>query len=214
MLKAYRTVAGEGAAEFIIEKSRFIGYAAPADNEEAALAFIQTIKKKHRDATHNVPAYVIGEHNELQRFSDDGEPSGTAGIPMLEVLKKEDVRDTVLVVTRYFGGIKLGGGGLVRAYTKAAKLALEAATIVRRTLHQLVEVRVAYPLLGLVQNELRSLGYSIKDILYTEEVALLVWVPIEEVEHFGQACIEWTNSRCQLDYLEKAYLERVESEEF
>ena len=132
MLTQYRTVGKSGEAELVIEKSQFISYAAPAATEEEALEFIQAIKKKHRDATHNVPAYVIGENNDIQRFSDDGEPSGTAGVPMLEVLKKEDLRDTVLVVTRYFGGIKLGTGGLVRAYTKAAKLALEAAGIVTR----------------------------------------------------------------------------------
>lgn len=100
MLAQYRTVGKSGEAELVIEKSQFIGYAAPAVTEEEALEFIQAIKKKHRDATHNVPAYVIGENNDIQRFSDDGEPSGTAGVPMLEVLKKEDLRDTVLVVTR------------------------------------------------------------------------------------------------------------------
>ena len=165
MVESYRTVGQVGEAEIIIEKSLFIGYAAPAGTEEEALEFIQTIKKKHRDATHNVPAYVIGENNAVQRFSDDGEPSGTAGVPMLEVLKKEDLRDTVLVVTRYFGGIKLGAGGLVRAYTKAAKAALEAAGIVTRVLHQVVQVSIDYTLLGLILNQLRAGGYAIKDTL-------------------------------------------------
>ena len=165
MVESYRTVGQVGEAEIIIEKSQFIGYAAPAGTEEEALEFIQTIKKKHRDATHNVPAYVIGENNAVQRFSDDGEPSGTAGVPMLEVLKNEDLRDTVLVVTRYFGGIKLGAGGLVRAYTKAAKAALEAAGIVTRVLHQVVQVSIDYTLLGLILNQLRAGGYAIKDTL-------------------------------------------------
>ena len=204
----YRTVAGGGEAELVIEKSQFIGYAAPADTEEAALEFIQTIRKKHRDATHNVPAYVLGENNVIQRFSDDGEPSGTAGVPMLEVLKKEDVRDVVLVVTRYFGGIKLGTGGLVRAYTKAAKLALDAAGIVTRQLHQVVRVEIDYTLLGLLQNQLRALEYALKDTLYTEVVTLLVWVPAEAVTDFCAQCIEWTSGRCAVEPQELAYLEK------
>ena len=208
MLDSYRTVGQMGEAEIIIEKSRFIGYAAPAVTEEEALEFIQTIKRKHRDATHNVPAYVIGENNAVQRFSDDGEPSGTAGVPMLEVLKKEELRDTVLVVTRYFGGIKLGTGGLVRAYTKAAKMALEAAGIVTRVLHQAVQVSVDYTLLGLLQNQLRIGNYGIKDIFYTDVVTILVWVPAPESKDFCAACIEWTNGRCTLQLKELAYLEK------
>ncbi len=208
MVESYRTVGQVGEAEIIIEKSQFIGYAAPAGTEEEALEFIQTIKKKHRDATHNVPAYVIGENNAVQRFSDDGEPSGTAGVPMLEVLKKEDLRDTVLVVTRYFGGIKLGAGGLVRAYTKAAKAALEAAGIVTRVLHQVVQVSIDYTLLGLILNQLRAGGYAIKDTLYTDVVTLLVWVPAPEAKDFCAACVEWTNSRCTLELKELAYLEK------
>ena len=146
MLKTYRTVEQLGQDEVVIEKSTFIGYARPVENEEAALAFIQEIKKKHRDATHNVPAYVLGEHNEVQRCNDDGEPSGTAGVPVLEVLKKENVRNVAIVVTRYFGGIKLGTGGLVRAYTKGAKVALESAKIITRVLYQTVIISVDYTL--------------------------------------------------------------------
>ena len=212
MLTQYRTVGKSGEAELVIEKSQFIGYAAPAATEEEALEFIQAIKKKHRDATHNVPAYVIGENNDIQRFSDDGEPSGTAGVPMLEVLKKEDLRDTVLVVTRYFGGIKLGTGGLVRAYTKAAKLALEAAGIVTCELHQIVQVEIDYTLLGFMQNQLRAQELALKDTLYTDVVALLVWVPVEKVEDFCAQCVEWTNGRCTIERQELAYLERSAQE--
>ena len=151
MLTEYRTITNFGQDEIIIEKSTFIGYAKPVTNEEEALAFIQEIKKKHRDATHNVPAYVLGENNEIQRCNDDGEPSGTAGVPVLEVLKKEDVRNVAVVVTRYFGGIKLGTGGLVRAYTKGAKIALEAAGIVRQVLYQVMSLSIEYTLLGSVR---------------------------------------------------------------
>lgn len=198
MLKTYRTVEQLGQAEIVIEKSTFIGYAKPVSNEEEALAFIQEIKKKHRDATHNVPAYVLGEHNEIQRCNDDGEPSGTAGVPVLEVLKKEDVRDVAVVVTRYFGGIKLGTGGLVRAYTRGAKIALEAAKIITKVLYQVIVVTVDYTMLGALQNQLRLNQYDTKDIVYDELVHLYVWVEQDDVTNFKAQIIEWTNGRAVL----------------
>ena len=198
MLKTYRTVEQLGQAEIVIEKSTFIGYAKPVNNEEEALAFIQEIKKKHRDATHNVPAYVLGEHNEIQRCNDDGEPSGTAGVPVLEVLKKEDVRDVAVVVTRYFGGIKLGAGGLVRAYTRGAKIALEAAKIITKVLYQVIIVTVDYTMLGALQNQLRLNQYDTKDIVYDELVHLHVWVEQDDVANLKAQIIEWTNGRAVL----------------
>ena len=198
MLKTYRTVEQLGQDEVVIEKSTFIGYAKPVENEEAALAFIQEIKKKHRDATHNVPAYVLGEHNEVQRCNDDGEPSGTAGVPVWEVLKKENVRNVAIVVTRYFGGIKLGTGGLVRAYTKGAKIALESAKIITRVLYQTVIVSVDYTLLGSLQNQLKLKQYGIQDIVYEDVVHLHVWVEEEDVPNFKAQVIEWTNGRAAI----------------
>ena len=198
MLKTYRTVEQLGQDEVVIEKSTFIGYAKPVENEEAALAFIQEIKKKRRDATHNVPAYVLGEHNEVQRCNDDGEPSGTAGVPVLEVLKKENVRNVAIVVTRYFGGIKLGTGGLVRAYTKGAKIALESAKIITRVLYQTVIVSVDYTLLGSLQNQLKLKQYGIQDIVYEDVVHLHVWVEEEDVPNFKAQVIEWTNGRAAI----------------
>ena len=198
MLKTYRTVEQLGQDEVVIEKSTFIGYAKPVENEEAALAFIQEIKKKHRDATHNVPAYVLGEHNEVQRCNDDGEPSGTAGVPVLEVLKKENVRNVAIVVTRYFGGIKLGTGGLVRAYTKGAKVALESAKIITRVLYQTVIVSVDYTLLGSLQNQLKLKQYGIRDVVYEDVVHLHVWVEEEDVPNFKAQVIEWTNGRAAI----------------
>lgn len=205
MLKTYRTVEQQGQDEIVIEKSTFIGYARPVENEEEALAFIQEIKKKHRDATHNVPAYVLGEHNEVQRCNDDGEPSGTAGVPVLEVLKKEDVRNVAVVVTRYFGGIKLGTGGLVRAYTKGAKIALESAKIITRVLYQTVIVSVDYTLLGSLQNQLRMKQYDTKDIVYEDVVHLHVWVEEEDVSNFKAQVIEWTNGRTTITDGELCY---------
>jgi uncharacterized YigZ family protein len=205
MLKTYRTVEQFGQDEIIIEKSTFIGYAKPVTSEEEALAFIQEIKKKHRDATHNVPAYVLGEHNDIQRCNDDGEPSGTAGVPVLEVLKKEDVRDVAVVVTRYFGGIKLGTGGLVRAYTKGAKIALEAARIITKVLYQVVIVSVDYTMLGTLQNQLRLKQYDTKDIVYDEMVHLHVWVELEDVADFKALIVEWTNARALIEDGEISY---------
>ena len=128
-MKLFDTVCGEGSAEQIIEKSRFIAYVAPAESREEADAFIAGIRKKHRDATHNVPAMVIGDQFQLQWGSDDGEPQGTSGAPIVQMLVNEGITNTVIVVTRYFGGIKLGTGGLVRAYTSSAKLGLKAAGV-------------------------------------------------------------------------------------
>ncbi len=130
----YLTVKGYGENEIVIQKSRFIAYVDRAETEEEAQEFIQKIKKMHWNATHNCSAYVVGENNQFQKANDDGEPSGTAGVPMLEVLRKRNVQDTVVVVTRYFGGIKLGAGGLIRAYSKATSEGLNATGIVHRKL--------------------------------------------------------------------------------
>src|SRR5699024_10060695 len=120
--------------EQIIQKSRFIGYVKRVETEENALAFIDEIKKKHHDATHNCSAYLIGEHDQIQKANDDGEPTGTAGVPILEVLKKKKLKDTAVVVTRYFGGVKLGAGGLIRAYGSTTSKAINATGIVVREL--------------------------------------------------------------------------------
>src|SRR6478609_1018641 len=132
MLSTYFTVKKEGNDEQMIRKSRFIGYVKRVETEEAAVNFIQEIKKKHHDATHNCSAYIIGEHDQIQKANDDGEPSGTAGVPMLEVLKKQKLKDTAVVVTRYFGGIKLGSGGLIRAYGRATSEGISATGTVER----------------------------------------------------------------------------------
>ncbi len=115
-IPSYFTVKQRGEHEIVIQKSRFIAHFARVETEEEAQDFIQEIKKQHWSATHNCSAYLIGEQDQIQKANDDGEPSGTAGVPMLEVLKKRELKDTVVVVTRYFGGIKLGAGGLIRAY--------------------------------------------------------------------------------------------------
>ena len=172
----YKTLHKFGVDEYIVEKSTFIGYAKPIKTEEEAIEFINEIKKKHKDATHNVWAYTIGENMNIQRYSDDGEPQGTAGIPTLEVIKKEDLRDVVVVVTRYFGGIKLGAGGLVRAYTKGAKVGIEAGIVIEKVKYSEVKIKIEYTQLGRIQNEIMNLGFKVKDTIYSEDVELIVYV--------------------------------------
>ena len=148
----YRAVYEGGQGEIVEKKSRFIATVLPIETEEEALEFIAKMKKKYWDARHNCYAYVIGERQELQRCSDDGEPNGTAGRPMLDVLLHEDIHNTVVVVTRYFGGVLLGTGGLVRAYTKSTQLALENAGINEVNRYAVVLITCPYSLLGTVQN--------------------------------------------------------------
>ncbi|AIQ72826.1 YigZ family protein [Paenibacillus odorifer] len=173
MLEQYQTVRSSGSKEVVIRKSRFIGHVMPVENEEEALLFIEDIKKKHWNATHNCSAYVIGERDEIQRQSDDGEPSGTAGKPILEVIRNQGVKNVAIVVTRYFGGIMLGAGGLIRAYTDGAVLALEAGEVITRVLRREVFVEIEYTWLGKVENELRGRGIQTGETLFTDKVTLL-----------------------------------------
>ena len=195
MRKDYLTVKGFGESEIIIQKSRFLTYINRVESEQQAQAFIEEIKAKHKSANHNCSAYLIGEHDSIQKANDDGEPSGTAGFPMLEVLKKQGLKDTVVVVTRYFGGIKLGGGGLIRAYGKATTEGLMAAQIVERRLHHLMKVSVDYTWLGKVENEIRNSAYPLDRIDYAEAVELFLYVPINMEETFNDWIAEMTNGQ-------------------
>ncbi|WP_026679197.1 YigZ family protein [Fictibacillus gelatini] len=209
MLSNYFTIKTTGEHELIIDKSRFIAHIARAETEEEAIQFIQSIKKKHYNATHNCSAYLIGEQDQIQKANDDGEPSGTAGVPMLEVLKKRKLKDVVVVVTRYFGGIKLGAGGLIRAYGKSVSEALNAVGVVERKLMQVVHTKIEYPLLGKVENEFRSSHYPIKDIHYLEHVEFESYVPIDEVDHFKEWVTDLTNAQAEVDLGEQEYLESL-----
>ncbi|HZG59661.1 MAG TPA: YigZ family protein [Anoxybacillus sp.] len=208
MLEKYYTVKGYGENEIVIEKSRFICYVQRATTEEEAVQFIQEIKKKHWDATHNCSAYLIGEHDQIQKANDDGEPSGTAGVPMLEVLKKKGLKDTVVVVTRYFGGIKLGAGGLVRAYSKSVSEGLKAAGIVERRLMRVMHTKIDYTWLGKVENELRSSIYEIKDIHYLENVEIEVFVEEGQKQAFLEWMTELTNGKAYIFEGITTYLEK------
>ncbi|WKA53773.1 YigZ family protein [Planococcus shixiaomingii] len=207
MRENYKTVGEFADAEIVIQKSRFIGHAARAETEKEALDFIASIKSIHRSATHNCSAYLIGEHDSVQKANDDGEPSGTAGIPILEVLKKQGLKDVVVVITRYYGGIKLGGGGLIRAYGKATTTALDAAGIVERKLHHLMKISVDYTWLGKVENEVRQSEYLLKEIQYTEGVDLYVHVPAENEGNFIEWMKEITNGQGEISCFEKEFLE-------
>lgn len=195
MRNNYFTVKGYGDSELIISKSRFITYIERAETEEEALLFIDKIKKMHANATHNCSCYMIGEHDQIQKANDDGEPSGTAGFPMLEVLKKQGLKDTVVVVTRYFGGIKLGGGGLIRAYGKATTEGLTAAQVVERKLHYSMTVTIDYGWLGKVENEIRDSHYRLQTINYAENVEIIVSVLKEEEMKFIEWMTELTNGQ-------------------
>jgi len=169
-MKLYSTVLGEGQAEQYIEKSRFITYVKPVETKEEADEFIAAIKKKHKDATHNVPAMVLGDKFQIQWGSDDGEPQGTSGAPIVQMLVNEGITNVVLVVTRYFGGIKLGTGGLVRAYTSSAKLGLEAAGIGDVKEMQVLTYKVDYSVFNKIQNLYFTFDVKIANIVYADAV--------------------------------------------
>ena len=170
MTAPYKTLRRAASDEFIIHKSRFIGYASPAQTEEEALAFLQSIRMKHKDATHNCYAYVIGRNAGVMRYSDDGEPGGTAGLPMMEVLKAQGVVNCCVVVTRYFGGVLLGAGGLVRAYTQGCAVGLKAAQVVTMEPSRRYLCEVGYPLWDKVQHTLRALPVQLLGSEFTTAV--------------------------------------------
>ena len=181
-IDSYITVREEASDEVVIMKSRFIGYAAPCETEENALAFLRRIKEKHRDARHHCYAYVIGLNAGVMRYSDDGEPGGTAGLPMMDVLKNAGAVNCCVVVVRYFGGVLLGTGGLVRAYTLGCKIALEAAGLVRMELSDVLRCRISYPLWNSVQYAVQKLPVQLGDTVYAEDVAFVLIVRKKDSE--------------------------------
>ncbi|MFT8323027.1 MAG: YigZ family protein [Bacillus sp. (in: firmicutes)] len=209
MLPCYHTVQGYGEHELIIQKSRFIAHIQRVETEEEAQEFIQEIKKKHKAATHNCSAYLIGEHDQIQKANDDGEPSGTAGVPILEVLKKKQLKDTAVVVTRYFGGIKLGAGGLIRAYGKATSEGIGATGVVERKLMKIIGTSIDYTFLGKMENELRSSPYQIKNIHYLEEVEIETFIEIENIQAFKDWATDLTNGQGKIIEKEEVYLENL-----
>lgn len=208
MLDTYFTVKQFGSDQFTIQKSRFIGYVKRVETEEAAHEFILEIKKKHYDATHNCSAYLIGEQDQIQKANDDGEPSGTAGLPILEVLKKQHLKDTVVVITRYFGGIKLGAGGLIRAYGNATTQAIRTTGIVKRILTQGISITVEYPMLGKIENDIRNSEHILDSIDYQEKVELLVYVQRTNINSFKEWIINLTSDQVLIKNKNLAYIEK------
>ena len=197
-MKLYSTVRGQGQAEQIIEKSRFIAYVSPAETKEEADAFIASIRKKHKDATHNVPAMVLGDKFQVQWASDDGEPQGTSGAPMVQLLVNEGITNVVVVVTRYFGGIKLGTGGLVRAYTSSARLGLEAAGVCDVEEMCLLTYEIDYTYLAKLQNLASGGLFTISDTAYTDVVQVTLCLPPEKEEDVVGAVTNLTGGKAVL----------------
>lgn len=201
----YRVVLSGGQGELVEKKSRFIANVRPVESEEEAVAFIEEMKKKYWDARHNCSAFVIGKRAELTRCSDDGEPSGTAGRPMLEVLLGEGVRNVAVVVTRYFGGTLLGTGGLVRAYSGAVKEALSACSIGTMRFGVRLLIDTDYNGIGKIQYILGQKGLNPEDISYTDRVQIRVLLTQEMAEGLKKEITEATAARAGLTELEKLY---------
>lgn len=186
-----------GEGELVEKKSRFIATVVPVESEEEALSFIASMKKKYWNATHNCSAFVIGEHYEIQRCSDDGEPQGTAGRPMLDVLLGEEIHNAAVVVTRYFGGTLLGTGGLVRAYSKAVQEGLKGSVVIEKREGALLRIKTDYNGIGKIQYLLGQRGLTITDSEYTDTVVVETLVPSEQIKELREAVTEGTNGRAE-----------------
>lgn len=209
MIERYLTVKEDGQSEIEIKKSRFICSFKRVTTEEEAKTFIQAVKKEHWKANHNCSAFVIGDKSEIQRSSDDGEPSGTAGIPMLEVLKKNELINVVAVVTRYFGGIKLGAGGLIRAYTQAVSHGLTEIGIVEGTLQQELAVAITYPQLGKLENFLELQQVTVKETRYTDQVIVVCMVDETDISQFKATVTELLNGQVTFEEGPISYHEKL-----
>ncbi len=192
---SYITIKDFGEDRFEEKKSEFIGYAKRVESEEEAKAFINEIKNMHKQARHNCSAYIIGENMNIQRYSDDGEPQGTAGIPILEVMKKSRVTDCAVVVTRYFGGILLGTGGLTRAYTKGASISIKAAGIVEKVEGLKLSFEMEYDLFGKVQYLCGQNSWHMEDTEYSDKVIVHVLAEKAIVENIENEIVEITNGK-------------------
>jgi len=201
----YKSIHQFGRDEIIINKSKFICSVLPIVCEEEAIAFIDKIKKEFKEASHNVYAYVIGQNTNVQRFTDDGEPSGTAGMPILNAINQENLKNVVVVVTRYFGGVMLGAGGLVRAYSKSAKIGLENGIIVDKRLYHEISTTIEYTMLGKVENDLAKNNFVIKDKKYGENVDIIVLAKDEELDKLNNLFNEVTSGKAQIIMGQSSY---------
>lgn len=199
MLERYTTILYENQDELIEKKSRFIATIKPICTEEEAIGFIEEISKKYRDARHNVFAYSLGLDQPIERYSDDGEPSGTAGMPILEVIRGNKLKNVAIVVTRYFGGTLLGTGGLVRAYGGSAKIVIDTAIKVDKILYHLIDVKVDYTYTGKLENEIRNNKHLIYETEYLDRVTYKVLVEFKEIDKFSGNMVDITNSNVEIN---------------
>ncbi len=202
----YLTVYQEAEAEFVEKKSRFIGYATPIQSEAEGAAFIDKIHSLHKQATHVVPVYVYGGNYECQRYSDDGEPSGTAGIPILSMVKMRNIKNIAIVVVRYFGGTKLGTGGLVRAYTHSAQLAIEAAILIEQVPMSGYCLTIDYTKYGKLQNELEARPYEIVSQEFLDRVEIEVVARLESQEALRAYLLNFTQGKEVLSELRSRFV--------
>ena len=207
---AMKTVYSGGEGEIIEKKSRFIATVRPISSEEEAIAFIAEMKKKYWDAKHNCSAFVLGDRQEISRCSDDGEPAQTAGRPMLDVLLREDIHNVAVVVTRYFGGVLLGTGGLVRAYQKATQEGLAASIIIDKKEGRKLSVGTDYTGLGKLQYLIAQKDLTTIDTIYTDQVELLLMVPAEEQEEVEKEIVEATSGNARISWGETVLYAMVE----
>lgn len=204
-MRGYTTVARASLIEFTVNRSRFLGRCFPLKDEAEALALLSGLKKQHWDATHNCYAYAFGPGLATARFSDDGEPGGTAGLPMLEVLKSRGVTDALVVATRYFGGVLLGAGGLVRAYSRTASEAVAAAGIIHMRPARRVAITLDYARYGAVEGYVRQSAGEV-NVEFTDTVCIYAMVNLERVDAFLKELTERTDGRAALTLLEEGYL--------
>lgn len=207
----YKTVFSRGTAELVEKKSRFIANVAPVKTEEEAIAFVSEIKSQYRDARHNVYAYVVAENN-ISRFTDDGEPSGTAGAPVLDTILKEGLTDVAIVVTRYFGGTLLGTGGLVRAYGKSAKDGVLNAKICEKIYCHEVQLKAPYDLLGKIQYIVANGDYIAGETEYGADVLVTVFVKFDLLDKFKKEITEATNATVKPEIVGEMYIDKIISE--
>lgn len=204
----YKTVLKANRTEMIEKKSRFIASVKPVTTEQEAIDFINEIRAEFRDATHNVYAYVISDNN-ITRYSDDGEPGGTAGVPTLEVLNKEHLTDVAVVVTRYFGGTLLGAGGLVRAYGKSAKLGVDAAVITEKVYCHELLIRAPYDLLGKIRYLIENGEYILGEIEYETDVCITAFVKYDLLNQFQKEITEATNGAVSPEICGELYVDNI-----
>ncbi|TRW28751.1 YigZ family protein [Criibacterium bergeronii] len=208
----YKTILGNAVDEFVVEKSKFIGSSFYVNDEKVADEIIKVIKKKYYDATHNCYAYIIGEKSEILKASDDGEPASTAGRPMLDYLLNIGITNCLVVATRYFGGIKLGTGGLVRAYTNTAKISIEKNTIVEKKVYKIIQITFDYNNIGKIQNFIINKGIISAPPQYLQDITIDIYLREDGLEKTKQDLLDLTSANILIEEKEDTYLPFINGE--